>query len=441
MDQSQHPFTPVYAFNSPGQPVILHDGLIGGMAAHDAPGIVELSFDQGLSIEWHIDSDDEPDPRSFLGPILTLRRPNGDMQLHGVQRNLNDGWSNEATFGDADTPLDHILVHWFNLPRWNGSTDLTATTPEGSQHWWSGGRWAHEVSDWRITFDVRPDHTEIWRELHKSNGYVMTHVMELRRLDGTTFTATEAATVLDALHAATSFALGRWTAPMLPVGRDAAENVVWEEWSTRHCDPARRTSAGWWDGHDPAPLAELLHLVIPAFANPDVQPILWRQLVFAITATNDKGFVEQRIAIGATGIEHFTWQALVLSQSMSKSAYNGMGAYRRLLKVLTDAHIPVDVDENQLPITARFIIEERLKQNSIADSAEVVTQVRNSLVHPKGAQEKVYRLDRLVVEAWLVTRHYLVLLILHSLGYRGAYRDLREVSGWAGSHISNVPWN
>ena len=69
----------------------------------------------------------------------------------------------------------------------------------------------------------------------------------------------------------------------------------------------------------------------------------------------------------------------------------------------------------------------------------MVTQIRNRLVHPRGAQERVYQLQGLVAEVWLLTRHYLVLLILHSLGYQGSYRDLRKTRGWAGE-VSNVPW-
>jgi hypothetical protein len=68
-----------------------------------------------------------------------------------------------------------------------------------------------------------------------------------------------------------------------------------------------------------------------------------------------------------------------------------------------------------------------------------VTQIRNRLVHPRGAQERVYRLDGLVAEVWRLTRHYLVLLILHSLRYQGSYRDLRRVRGWVGE-VGNVPW-
>jgi hypothetical protein len=68
-----------------------------------------------------------------------------------------------------------------------------------------------------------------------------------------------------------------------------------------------------------------------------------------------------------------------------------------------------------------------------------VTWTRNRLVHPKGAQENVYRLDGLVTEVWYLARHYLSLLILHSLGYQGSCRDLRKSDGWVGD-IAKVPW-
>lgn len=61
----------------------------------------------------------------------------------------------------------------------------------------------------------------------------------------------------------------------------------------------------------------------------------------------------------------------------------------------------------------------------------MATQVRNRLVHPTGALERIYRQEDLVKEVWLLIRHYLVLLILHSLRCRGSYRDLRRTSGWA----------
>ena len=107
--------------------------------------------------------------------------------------------------------------------------------------------------------------------------------------------------------------------------------------------------------------------------------------------------------------------------------------------MLTGAQISTEIDAELLPVTASFAAEERQRQGKVLDGPDVVTQIRNRLVHPRGAQERVYRLEGLVAEVWRLTRHYLVLLILHSLGYRSSYRDLRKTRGWAGE-VGNVPW-
>jgi hypothetical protein len=125
-------------------------------------------------------------------------------------------------------------------------------------------------------------------------------------------------------------------------------------------------------------LTDFLGRVITAFADPDRLPTLRLQLMLGIAAMNDRGFVEQRVMMGTAGLEHL-------------------------------------------------------------DGPDVVTQIRNRLVHPRGAQERVHRLGGLVAEVWLLTRHYLVLLILHSLGYQASYRNLRRTRGWAGE-VGNVPW-
>jgi hypothetical protein len=143
--------------------------------------------------------------------------------------------------------------------------------------------------------------------------------------------------------------------------------------------------------------------------------------------------------MGAAGLEHIMWQTLVLGGGMTEDQYRRAEAHHLLRIVLTDAQIPTDIDVNLLPVTARFVADEKVRQGRILDGPEVVTQVRNRLVHPRDAQERVYRLDGLVAEVWRLMRHYLVLLILHSLGYQGSYRDLRRTRGWAGE-VGSVPW-
>ena len=440
------PLSPVYPFNEPGEPILLYEGPIGGLATSDVTGSVLMACAPGPILEWTVDSDAPPAFANRSSATLMLRRPAGEMRLPCFVRGIDGGWSNGATFGRPGASLQRIVAHWFNLPNLNGPIKLTSVSDDGSQRWWRG-RWVTGVDGWKITFDVRPDHRQVFKDVDKAHVYVMTHVMEIRRADGAVFTPAEAEPLLSALHVGVSFALGCWAAPMLPVGEDPRGALVWEQWSAYHCDPARRTNPGWWYVLEHSSLADVLDRVGGAFADPDRRASLRLQMMLAIMATNDRGFVEPRVMSASAGLEHVMWQALVLSGRMTKEQYLGrvpfdgrkLKAHDRLRMLLTEAHIPTDIDAGLLPVVADFVAAERVRQGRTLDGADVVTQVRNRLVHPQGAQETVYKLNGLVAEVWLLVRHYLVLLILHSLGYRGPYRDLRKTSGWVGD-VVNVPW-
>jgi hypothetical protein len=431
------PLSPLYPFNEPGQPIVLHDGAIGGLGPTDVAGVVELACSRRPTIEWSIQSDAFPQFANRSTVTLLLRRANGAEVVPVYVLGNDGGWSNGATIGKADVPLERVVAHWFNLPDWHGPEPLTATEEGGERVWF--GRWAIEIDGWRITVDVRPDHQRIWTDLNKADVYVMTHVMELRRADGAVFTANQAEPLLAALHIGMSFALGRWVAPMLPVGEDANGQVVWEDWRPLHCDAARVTSAGWWYEKDHQALGDFLGRVIPVFADPGRQAVLRFQMMFAILSVSDQGFVEQRVVSGAAGLEHIMWQTLVVGGLLTENQYKSAAAHNLLRTVLAAAHIPAEIDTNLQPVITQFATDELPRQGIALDGAHVVTQIRNRLVHPTDAQERVYQRTGLLMEVWLLTQHYLVLLILHSLGYRGLYRDLRRTSGWAGDR-TDVPW-
>ncbi|WP_205325326.1 hypothetical protein [Glycomyces sp. YM15] len=436
------PLVPVYPFNRPGEPVILFDGLIGGVQDADIDGKVQLVCSPRPGIEWNINTSSPLRDLNESDVELYLRKPSGDVRLAGFWLSPDRGISNGMSHGPDDALLDRMVVHWFNLPNWIGRGKLT-TEVEGQEWWWLG-RFEMESNGWMIVFDSRPNLSQVLKETQRSQSYLMTHVMELRRTEDRKFTAIEAQPVLEALHIGISFALGRWAAPMLSVGQDATEETVWMEWGVRHCDPVRSISSGWWFDRDLDSLDNLLSRIIPETANPDKLAQLRLQLMLAITSINDQSFVEQRIINGAAGLEHLEWQELALSGRMSKTKYRQeicylgikMNAAGRLRLLLREANISTAVDEILSP--AMFEYSEG-DGDEVLDGPEVITRIRNKLVHPKGSQEAVYRNKSLLREVWCCTRHYLALLILHSLGYSGSYRDMRKLDGWAGD-VAQVPW-
>lgn len=439
------PIKPFYAFNAPGEPIQLYQGSIGGLSETEYNGVVEFTCEPKIGITWQFDPGEDFVFHEGDEISLTLHRESGDVTLSAWMRGASDGWSNGGEFGDPDARISHVVAHWFNLPNWIGPLPLSITKEDGYQKLWSG-RWPLEIAGWKITFDTRHDHSDVWRDLHKSRAFIMTHVMELARIDGRDFSITEAKNLLSALHMGISFALGRFVAPMLPVGLDADGIPVWESWRANFCDPARSISSGLWYYQDLGSLENLLECVVGAFSDSSRLSPLRLQLEFAISAIKDEGFVEQRITIGNAGLEHLLWQELVLTDRMSKNQYEGrtpfdgqrLRANDRLRILAKDAGISLEVDPSQLPAAAEYVAHQKAKGIEL-DGVDVITRVRNKITHPQGDQDEIYRWPKLVTDVWMMTRHYLSHLILYSLGFSGSTRNMMKHTGWVGE-VEVVPW-
>lgn len=433
------PLDPFYAPNDVGQSILLHEGPISGATEQEQPGRIELACSPTISLDWQI----SPGPNDFAStpdrPTLLLRRPYGEERISAWTREYVEGWTNGAALGDENAPLVRIVAHWFNLPRFLGQEHLSQRI-DGVERFWANGRWHHEVDGWKIVIDARSDHEAIWEDLLKRRLYAMTHVMEISRSDGSLFSAAEAAYVLRALQYGFSFSLGRWVAPLLPIGFGSDGEVVWEEWRRPHCDPARKLSSGWWLPEKPTALTKFLDGLVPAFADADQAESLRLQMGYAITAIRDQGFTEQRIMIGAAGLEHSTWQRLRLSGLLTNGPFKSLHAGGRLRRILQDVNISTEIDADLHAALAQFAEAERIRGGTPIDAPEALTRIRNRLVHPQGAQEHMYQIDGLMTEAWLLIRHFLSLLILESVGYRGPLQNLARIRGWSGES-EETPWS
>ncbi|WP_330331005.1 DUF5958 family protein [Streptomyces sp. NBC_00536] len=231
--------------------------------------------------------------------------------------------------------------------------------------------------------------------------------------------------------------------------RPMSQGIEWFEalspegqWGTLHCDPARKHSSGWWDLWELDTLGRLLDGLVPAMADPVSGEALRLQISYAITAIRDQGFVEQRVMIGAAGLEHAMWQRLCLRGVLTRAEYKNTRlwpAHEKLRKALREINVEVSIDRGRLPAMASFVDEMRRRTGQAWDGPAVVTKVRNHMVHPEEDQKELYRIPGLVTEVWLLARHYLSLLVLESLGYRGTHQNLSRMHGIAGE-VEDTPW-
>jgi hypothetical protein len=130
---------------------------------------------------------------------LTLEPPDASPNIVRARRNWTSrdseyvrvsGEIMNANVGSPDAVCNRVIVHITNLPRTSPAEYLV-----DDGHYWAG-RWTSSGAGWRLVLDVRQDHSKVWDAMRESLVFVVTHVGELRRADGSTFRASEAAEAL-----------------------------------------------------------------------------------------------------------------------------------------------------------------------------------------------------------------------------------------------------
>lgn len=337
---------PVYSYGDWGSPIPLFRGQIS-LDGDPVNGSVDLNLMPRPSVDWRVDAWHRPD----LGPVgLVVALPSGDLHVDArcSKRSINEasGHIRHADVGDRDAPLTRVIVHWLNLPEIHAPHVIYDAT----SGWTFGGRWMAGVGGWQLTMDRRADHPDVWRPAKRAASIVMTHVMEIRRLDAAEFTAADVEPVLDALHLGFSFALGRWVAPILPVGLGHNGERLWEQWGARLCTNGAPGALRWWFDQREWELAELLGRVIRHFAIP-ADRLSLRFLLSSAVHSAGGGFVEQRIMTAFSALEHLMWRRLVVLGPLTRTEFQekSFHAARKLARVLRDAAIPEGIDVAEHP--------------------------------------------------------------------------------------------
>lgn len=417
------PLEPVYNWVAPGEPLKVHCG-DGRLSDEDlGPVKVWAPMNRDVALRWRATT-----PGHFPIGSSTLSTAHvvyGNVGIP-VEASHSEGRGQvSATELGTGDPISRVVTQWINLP-----LILPGAVLERGDVSWVG-RWMIEVDLWRLTIDSRSDLSETLRRMGDDDEqFAVTHVGELRAIDGSSFDAAIASHVLYGWQLAMSFALGRWVAPALPVGLDTSGRRVWEQWAPWRCDEMRGYQS-WWDTHTGDDLGSFVGGYLKAFLSPAEHPVV-RHVAHHVIAANHSGTTgEAKIMLAQAGLEYLAWVNLVLSGRMSKRKYRDLHAADALRLLLTDARIPADV-----PPGLEAVIE--LAGRETLDGPGAVAWVRNRLVHPKEPDEP-YRIEDLVWQASQLCLEYAELLLLHRVGYDGRFQRRYPPRRWAHDN-EPVPW-
>jgi hypothetical protein len=325
--------------------------------------------------------------------------------------------------------------HIFNFPNFAGPEDFIASTGtpplQGAER---RGRVTLKSDDWTIIITQTHLASELQQTLRTEGGYALTHVGEIRRCDGASFSDDDLHTLLNCLTYFLSFAMGRWTGIGFPVGFDALGKSVFQQWGlSLAADGYWKSSSSWFDDFH----SELLSQVFPGFVKLWSNE-MWRtplaHAIYWYLGANDRRVgigVDTGLILAQTALEGLAWTYCVLSRRMVSAAafsHRGLRAADKLRLLATSLEIPTELPSN-VPALCKY----KPKQNS--DSMDVITEIRNALVH---SDASIHHPASVYFEAWKLSLWYLDLVLLRLCEHKGSYAN-RLNEDFTGI-VRRVPW-
>ncbi|MGV9979491.1 hypothetical protein ACWDUH_17610 [Micromonospora wenchangensis] len=334
-------------------------------------------------------------------------------------------------------PVDRI---GFLIPNgWDAHDGSMVSSPDNLTYYWNG-RVQVRAGDWLVTIDrtKQSSRRDFWKGLKDAGGRAVTHIGELRRVNGAEFEPEDATAVMESIRILLNIAAGRRINPVLPVGWRQGK-IVWTRWTAPPVD-SMMNATSWLDSSIASKqVGELLERGLNYSATSDHQNALRYAASYYVSANADVD-VEPAIGLAISGLQLLAHQRLVnekrkytSSNAFERAAGNTEGEIREFLDdCQIDTSIPSHLSELQ---TAAATMPPG--QGPERDALGAVIYLRNKMVHPTKTLDKwnVY----VWAEASLVACHFLRLGILNTLGYTGQHKSALSLNRWTGA-VDPVPW-
>lgn len=350
-----------------------------------------------------------------------------------------------------DQPVERVT--FFVLNGWRPAMD--AFMVKCDTHQYRGGLRFH-AGEWEFTFTMRPDASpdDVLKRIRRKAERTVTYVGMIRRKDRRAFLPSLSTEVLQCLEVALAFALGRTTACVLPVGWVGAD-AVWTRWHAgRWVDAVGVRSHTWWDDlHSGSQFRELLERLLAIRGDNLRWDVFEHALGYYLTAQDTTPQMQCNLAVPA--LTFMSEATLVAAhppgdpKRMSKGKWDDLGTQgqiRELLDVLSaDMSVPahfVDLDQARVAQDASAAAAHAANPGSgppqPADALTLLVKMRHDVAHPKRTRVQQYDLKQWV-EAADCGVGWLLLALLHWIGYEGRYMPPTALYGHSGSSVT-VPW-
>jgi len=328
--------------------------------------------------------------------------------------------------GDESTQMPLLMFHLFNFVDLFGtrrSTEQSGSTKHAIEH-------VDLICDeWNVELKSLLSTRENIKSLKEKGGYRVTHIGGIKKADGTLFSGKDAQECLGALRFFLSFAKGGWCEPICAVGFDASGNRVWESWSSPR-EPWH-VSLSWFDPHNGSQLATLFPGFMKRWENDDWREALHEVIYWYLNANFSSRGIDTGIILTQAAIERLSYEYAVKDKRLlTVNGFKDLWASDKFRLLFSSLGIPLEIPK-ETPEIEKFA-----KKFNWLDTPHALTEIRNSLVHPK--HKKRGQLHSVYYEIWNLGLWYLEMGFLAICDYSGTYGN-RLKQRWVGQ-VEDVPW-
>ncbi len=292
-----------------------------------------------------------------------------------------------------------------------------------------------QQDDWRIRIVALPGSKPRYAQLGAVGGFAFTHVGQVTKAGGSSFSVDEAKEVLELLRVFLSFARGAACALPLQWGCGDSDEIVWRRLQSPVVDPWRRSHPGSWVGQGPQAggiLAALFDRFCHRLTDGAFRHHLYLALHWYRRCNTQSSGLEGSLVLGMAGLELL---GELVCRAYNEEYDSGGSAARRLRQLLARMKVGTEIPPRYEAV-AKFA-----RANGNWDSCTALAKLRNGFVHAANAKNSfVFESEgrEAVFHAWQLSLWYQELALLRLLGHDGDYHN-RTTASWVGD-VEPVPW-
>jgi hypothetical protein len=348
------------------------------------------------------------------GAEVAVLQTSASYGRHGTLLTESFGAGSSLVMGSGEA-LSRVAFRVMNFPEFTGRGVLL------------------EADGWQAVLYAAAETAANLEGLKSVGGYALTHLGDIRRGDGGTFTAAMFDEMQACLHYLLAFAAGSWAPPMLPVGYDAEGHRVWELWELPVYGP-RSSMVNWFNRHQPSQLTGVFPGFLSLYKSGFWAMELRRVVHWYVSSNQALGGVDGALILAYTALELLAWVTLVEDwQVLSKSKFKDLKGGAQIEALLDTFAIPTTVP-TELTVLAP------LAQAEGWSGPASLSAMRNSCVHPEKRDAASTAPEMTKVDVWQLALWYIELVLLRLCDYNGTYVNRVRRDGWRVS-TTKVPWS